>query len=144
LEEEVLVMKRIRLLVLAGAVAVALPFGMTAVGATGKANAVSIHYYADYDVRGTNIDVGLDVRCTGSSTIEVVIEQWPPETASHVVLSSGIQPMVVCDGQTHATGVTVICSGCDVGRAYATATVRHPVTMAKKAKSSRWIYIREV
>ena len=140
-------MKRIRLLVLLGAIAVALPFGLTtakASGTTSPTNSVYIHYYADYDVDGTNIDVGLDVRCKGSSTVEVVIQQWPPETASPVVLSSGAQPLLVCDGQTHATGVTVLCAGCDVGKAKATATIRNPMTLAVKAKSSRWIYIREV
>lgn len=140
-------MKRIRLLVLAGAVAVALPFGLTtaqATGTTGSTNSVSIQYYADYDVDGTNIDVGLNVRCKGTSTIEVKVEQWPPETASYVVLSAGAQPLLVCDGQTHATGVTVICAGCDVGKAKATAIMRNPTTMAVKAQSSRWIYIRPV
>jgi hypothetical protein len=140
-------MKRLRLLVVLGAVAVALPLGLTtarATGTTGSTNAVSINYYADYDVDGTNIDVGLNVRCKGASTVEVVIKQWPPETASPVVLSSGMQPLLVCNGQTHATGVTVICAGCDVGNAKATATLRDAATLSVKATSTRWIYIRPV
>ena len=46
-------MKRIRMLVLAGALAVALPFGLATANATGgtPANFVSIDPYADFDFK---------------------------------------------------------------------------------------------
>ncbi len=55
-------MKRIRLLVLAGAVAAALPFGMTtasATGGSGPAPRSPSSDKADYDFIGTQLDVGL-------------------------------------------------------------------------------------
>ena len=75
-------MKRIRLLVLAGAIAAALPFGMSAVGATGSTGSTSSSVYiqdkADYDFIGTNIDVGLQVRCTDSTGLGTVNVQRGP------------------------------------------------------------------
>ena len=59
-------MKRIRLLVLAGVIAAALPIGMTTAGATGgstPANYVEIKDRAQYRACGTNIEVGLTVKC---------------------------------------------------------------------------------
>ena len=58
-------MKRIRLLVLAGAIAAALPIGMTTAGATGgstPANYVEIKDRAQYHTLGTYIEVGLTVK----------------------------------------------------------------------------------
>ena len=78
-------MKRIRLLVLAGAIAVALPFGMSTVGRHRwhglRLNSVYIQDNADYDFAGTNVDVGLQVRCTDSTgfgTVDVQVDQAPP------------------------------------------------------------------
>jgi hypothetical protein len=118
-------MKRIRLLVLIGAVAVALPLGLTTAKATGgtTGNSLSIDYYADFDTAGTNIDVKLYVRCTGTAVASVTLSQSPPETASPVTVGSGPQPLVVCDGQTHSVGVTVFGAGFDTGLAKASATL---------------------
>jgi hypothetical protein len=125
-------MKRIRLLVLLGAVAVALPLGLSAAHATGgggggtPANQVTIQPYADYDFVGTQIDVGLSVRCTGGSgTVIVNVSQTPPQTPYPVGTGSGPQ-LVVCDGNSHAVGVTITGFGFDAGRAKATADLTAP------------------
>jgi hypothetical protein len=148
-------MKRIRLLVLLGAVAVALPLGLATAkatgttGGTGTAN-VSINQYADFDTAGTNIDVGLNVSCTGESVIDVTLKQTYPETGSPVTVGSGPQPLVACDGRTHSVGVTVFGVGFDTGRAFATATVLGAPTEVGgepgpvKATASRWVIIRQV
>ena len=62
-------MKRIRmpLVLLSAAVAVALPLGLSAAHATGGGGSgtqVTIQEHADYNLAGTQIDVGLYVRCT--------------------------------------------------------------------------------
>ena len=136
-------MKRIRLLVLIGAVAVALPLGLTTAKATGGStgNSVSIDYYADFDTAGANIDVKLYVRCTGTAVANVTLKQSPPETASPVTVGSGPQPLVVCDGQTHSVGVTVFGFGFDTGKAYATATLTG--TSGGTKTSSRQVYITQ-
>ncbi|HEV2929567.1 MAG TPA: hypothetical protein VGW74_12810 [Propionibacteriaceae bacterium] len=124
-------MKRIRLLVLAGAIATALPFGMSAVGATGGSGSssyVSINDKADYDFIGTNLDVGLKVTCkdsTGYGTVLVHVDQAPPATPYPVGYGSGPQS-VVCDGRAHSVAVTIIGAGFDGGRATATATLTTP------------------
>ena len=82
-------MKRIRLLVLAGVIAAALPFGMTTAGATGGArstNSVTIQQYADYDAAGFVLDVGLYVHLQGrrhhgpNGLVNVQVDQYPPQT----------------------------------------------------------------
>jgi hypothetical protein len=78
-------MKRIRLLVLAGVLAAALPFGMSAVGATGgsgSTNSVTIKDRAQYNFNGTYIEVGLTVRCYGGGlpVVNVFVKQDYPET----------------------------------------------------------------
>jgi hypothetical protein len=122
-------MKRIRLLVLAGVIAAALPFGITSVGATGSTGSttsVTIRDRADYDFVGTTIDVGLYVRCSGGSgSVIVNLNQYPPETPYPVATGSGPQ-IVACNGQTHSVAVTVGGFGFDAGRAKATATVTAP------------------
>ncbi len=143
-------MKRIRLLVVLGAVAVALPLGLTTAKATGTTGgtgtySVSIDPYADYDLAGGNIDVKLYVRCTGATVADVVLQQSPPQTASPVAVGSGPQPLVVCDGNTHAVGVTVIGVGFDVGYAKATATLyAGDIFGPVKATSTRTVYINQV
>jgi hypothetical protein len=139
-------MKRVRLLVLLGALALALPFGLAAANATGTTGtaSVSIDPYADFDTAGTNIDVKLYVRCTGATVAEVTLEQSPPETASPVAVGSGPQPLVVCDGNTHSVGVTVFGAGFDTGYAKATATLLGVPGDIVKAKSSRTVYITQV
>lgn len=137
-------MKRIRLLVLAGALAAALPFGLATAKATGGSgtttSSVSIDYYADFDTAGTNIDVKLYVRCTGTAVANVTLKQSPPETASPLTVGSGPQPLVVCDGRTHSVGVTVFGAGFDTGKAYATATL---TGTGGNRTSSRQVYITQ-
>jgi hypothetical protein len=119
-------MKRIRLLILLGMVAVALPLGLlqSVAKAAGSPpdNTVSIDEHADYDFVGTQLDVGLNVRCRGGSSGAVVVNvsQDPPETPFPVSFGSGPQ-FVVCDGSTHSVGVTITGFGFDAGKASATA-----------------------
>lgn len=130
-------MKRVRMLVVLGAIAVALPLGLSAAHATGSSggssykNSVSIDPYADFDTAGTNIDVKLYVRCTGIAVANVTLQQSPPETASPVAVGSGPQPLVVCDGQTHSVGVTVFGAGFDTGTAKATASLTNAQTVSR-------------
>jgi hypothetical protein len=143
-EEEVAVMKlkRIRLLALAGVVAVALPFGMSAAGASGSSGStqVSIRPTADYDFTGTNVDVGYNVRCWGGSGAVVVwLEQFPPETPYPVGEGSSAN-IVACDGQTHSGSSTVVGAVFDAGRAKATVTVTAP---SGNRTVSSWINIRQ-
>jgi hypothetical protein len=118
-------MKRIRLLILLGMVAVALPLGLlqsvAKAAGTPPENTVSIDEHADYDFAGTQLDVGLNVRCTGGSGAVVVnVSQDPPESPFPVSEGSGPQ-FVECDGSTHSVGVTITGFGFDAGRASATA-----------------------
>jgi hypothetical protein len=142
-------MKRIRLLILAGAVAVALPFGLTSAGATGDGatSSLSINQNAQYDVLGNVIHVGLRARCPfiGTDpitnepipgTIQVHVEQDPPESTFHAEGDNFIKD-VVCDGQTHTVGATIFGINFDAGRAYATATF----TFGGSASAARWINI---
>ena len=138
-------MKRIRLLVLLGAVAVALPLGLTtarATGTTGTTNQVTIQQYADYDAAGFAIDVGLYVRCSGgvNGLVTVNVSQSPPQTPYPVTFGSG-QQSVVCDGITHAVGVTFVGEGYDAGLAKATATLTIPSVPPKTVTATRWITI---
>jgi hypothetical protein len=136
-------MKRIRLLVLLGAVAVALPLALSTAHATGTTSSVSIHEQADYDAAGFVLDVGLNVRCYGgvNGLVTVQVDQYPPETPYPVGFGSGPQP-VVCDGKSHTVGVTIVGEGFDAGRAKATATLTVP--MQPTVTATRWITIVEV
>jgi hypothetical protein len=141
--------KRIRLLVLLSALAIALPVGVLsgiakATGSTGSTASLSINQNAQYDVLGNVIHVGLRARCPVSSlpgTIHVHVVQDPPETVVHTEGDSLVKE-VVCDGQTHTVGATIfnplIEGGFDAGRAYATAEFTAPVGAASTA---RWINI---
>lgn len=147
-------MKRIRLLVLLGVIAVALPFGVVFAGNAGAANSgtgtnsVSINQYADFEVSGSILDVGLTVRCTGmtsSGVVTVTVTQTAPDTPPPGVISLGSGPRtVVCDGRSHSVGVTLGGVGWDAGKAYATADlfVDNPVVPA--AHAERTIQIRVV
>jgi hypothetical protein len=121
-------MKRIRLLVLIGAVAVALPLGLTTAKATGgttTTNSVTIDSKADFEFIGTQLDVGLRVRCYGGSgVVDVSVEQYPPETPVGAT-GTGAAP-VVCDGKTRPVGVTIEGALYDEGRAKATAILAAP------------------
>jgi hypothetical protein len=135
-------MKRLRLLVVLGAVAVALPLGLSVAHATGgstPANQVTIQQYVDYDFAGAALDVGLNVRCTGGSgSVIVNVSQSPPQTPYPVGTGSGPQ-IVVCDNNTHAVGVTITGFGFDAGRAKVTADLT--TTSGGSAHSERWATI---
>ena len=134
-------MKRIRLLILLGVVAAALvvPTVAKATGGGGTpANQVTIQQYVDYDFAGTQLDVGLYVRCTGGSgSVIVNVSQSPPQTPYPVGAGSGPQ-FVVCDGNTHAVGVTITGFGFDAGTAKATADLTAP---GGSAHAQRWVTI---
>ena len=119
-------MKRIRLLVLLGVVAVALPLGVVFAGGAGAqaaSAAVSIEPNAQYDLKGSILHVEVKATCTGGAGAVVVdVVQEPPETPYVVGFGSGPNP-VVCDGKTHETGVTIFGEGFDAGKARATATL---------------------
>jgi hypothetical protein len=124
-------MKRLRLLVVLGAIAVALPLGLTTAKATGTSgttntNSVTINQRADFEFAGTQLDVGLKVRCSGGSgVVDVWVDQYPPETPAPVGMGTGGTP-VVCDGKERPVGVTVEGALYDEGRAKATATLLAP------------------
>jgi hypothetical protein len=134
--------KRIRLLVLLGAVALALPLGFLqgVAGATGGGGTqVSIQQYADYNLAGAQLDVGLYVRCSGGSGVaQVTVTQESPETGTPTT-GTGFNPAVVCDGRTHSVGVSLIGSLFDPGRAKAKADVTS--LGGGSAHAERWITI---
>jgi hypothetical protein len=147
-------MKRIRLLVLLSALAIALPVGVLsgvakAGGSTGSTSSLSIDQNAQYDALGGIIHVGLRARCpfigidpvTNEAipgTIHVHVTQYPPET---VLLAEGdnFVKEVVCDGQTHTVGATIFGANFDEGRALATANFTFPDTAT--ATATKWINI---
>jgi hypothetical protein len=140
-------MKRIRLLILLGMVAVALPIGLlqgvakAARPTSGSTTTVSIKQYADFNLSGAQLDVGLNVSCTGGAgTATVRVSQTPPD-AGHPVTGVGTNPNVVCDGQTHSVGVSVIGPLYDAGRAYALADVS---SSGGTAHAERWIIVQVV
>jgi hypothetical protein len=145
-------MKRIRLLVLLGMVAVALPLGLLqgiakATGTSGTTNYVSINQYADYDTEGTFVDLGLQVTCsdsTGRGNVQVHVSQYDPETPYPVAEASGTQ-LVVCDRRSHYVAVSAFGGVFDGGTAKATATLTTVSGGIKPvASAARWIVIRHV
>jgi len=140
--------KRIRLLVLVGAVAIALPFGLTSAGATGgggPANSVAIREKAQFNFQGTYIEVGLTVRCQANGnplrTVDVFVKQDYPETPYPQGATGLGSQSVVCDGVARSVAVTVPVGLFDAGRAWAEATL-DPLTPTATAK--RWITIVHV
>ena len=135
-------MKRIRLLILLGLVAVALPVGLLqgAAKATGSGTSVGISQTADFNTFGTQLDVNLLVRCTGGMGLaEVTVNQPQPETGAPDTTGTGFNPFVVCDGNTHSVGVTVEGVVYDPGRAYAIADVTAP---SGPGHAEKWITIK--
>jgi hypothetical protein len=133
--------KRIRLLILLGMVAVALPLGLLqgAAKATGSGTSVSISQTADFNTFGTQLDVNLLVRCTGGTGLaEVTVNQDSPETGVPDTTGTGFNPAVVCDGNTHSVGVTVVGVVYDPGKAYAIADVTAP---SGPGHAEKWITI---
>jgi hypothetical protein len=140
-------MKRIRLLILLSVLAVALPVGIlsgiakAAGGSTTTGTYVSISQYADFNFSGTQLDVNLLVRCTGGLGVaNVSVTQYQPETGG-TATGDGSNIKVVCDGQTHSVGVTVIGTIYDPGKALADAEV---IAGSGTATTSRWITIKVV
>ena len=121
-------MKRIRLLVLLSALAIALPLGVLsgvakAGGSTGSTSSITINQNAQYDAYGGIIHVGMRVRCPASplfGAITVTVTQEPPESTLPANGTNLVKD-VVCDGQTHTVGSTILGDHFDAGRAYATA-----------------------
>jgi hypothetical protein len=145
-------MKRIRLLILLGMVAVALPLGLlqgvskAAGGSTTTTGTyVSISQYADFNFSGTQLDVNLLVRCTtvsGLGLANVSVTQYQPETGG-TATGDGENIKVVCDGKTHSVGVTVIGTLYDPGKALATAEVT-ALGGSGTASTTKWITIKVV
>jgi len=135
-------MKRIRLLILLSVLAVALPVGLLAGVAKatgGSGTSVSISQTADYNAFGTQLDVNLLVRCTGGIGLaNVTVDQPHPETGFPATTGTGFNPDVVCDGQTHSVGVTLVGAVYDPGRAHAIADVTSP---GGSAHAEKWITI---
>lgn len=135
-------MKRIRLLILLGMAAVALPLGLLqgVANATGSGTSVGISQTADFNTFGTQLDVNLLVRCTGGSGLATVtVNQASPETGVPGTTGTGFNPDVVCDGNTHSVGVTVVGAVYDPGKAYAIADVTAP---SGPGHAEKWITIK--
>jgi hypothetical protein len=126
-------------LALAPAVAFA---GEHTTSTTPSGSAVSINQYADFNFNGTQLDVGLQVRCAGGTgVVNVSVDQPYPESPDPLgAHGTGIMD-VVCDGKTHNVGATVIGVIYDAGKATATATL----TASSGTKTvSRQIVVRVV
>jgi hypothetical protein len=149
-------MKRIRLLILLGMVAVALPLGLLqgiakATDTSGITGRLSINQYADYDTEGTWLDLGLQVTCkdpSGKGNVQVHVSQYEPETPYPVAEADGTQ-LVVCDGRSRYVTVSAFGGVFDGGKAYATAglfSVSSPPPPVGEpvATAARWISIRQV
>jgi hypothetical protein len=146
-------MKRIRLLILISILAVALPVGILsgvakATGTTGTRTSLTINQNAQFDLVGSIIHVGLRASCPPLGTdpitnqpipgsIHVHVVQDPPETAMHAEADAVVK-QVVCDGQVHSVGVSLLGEGFDAGRANATAEFVYPVG---GATAQKWIDI---
>jgi hypothetical protein len=138
-------MKRLRLLVVLGAVAVALPLGLTTAKATGgSSGSVSIVSPAQYNFEGTYITVQLYVSCRPAGLIKtgvvnLTVDQEYPETPVPTGAHGTFFADVVCDGRSRAVGVTVPVGPFDAGKAFATAVLTPP--SGSTVKASRWIQI---
>jgi len=116
--------------VAAAAAAVAVP---SVAGATGSGgDSIAIQQTADYNLSGLSLDLGLQVRCSGNGmltgSVTGNVTQDPPETPSPVSFSAG-NSLVVCDGKSHAVGLTVDGAGFDDGKATATVMLTNPYTL---------------
>ena len=131
-------MKRILMLTVLGMLAVALPVGLLpGVAQADSGPQVIIQQDASYNLAGTAINVGLNVKCQGGSGDVVVnLTQSPPETPYPMAAGSGPQT-VVCDGHQHSVGVTVGGLGFDAGTAWATADLMmdSPTVVAHNQRS---------
>lgn len=123
----------------AAAATVAFPSMAGASGNSGG-NSVSINQYADFNFAGTQLDLGLNVSCTGGTgTVNVTVNEAYPDAPSPTgAYGTGVQD-VVCDGKTHYVTVTIIGTLFDGGKATAKATVMAP---SGSASTQRQISIR--
>jgi hypothetical protein len=122
--------------------AVVIPSVAGASGST-TGSSVSINQYADWDTFGGQLDVGVNVSCTGGTgVVNVDVYQPYPETyAPTGATGSGFQP-VVCDGRTRYVTVTITGAPFDGGKATAKATLT-PLS-GPTAMAQRQITIRAV
>jgi len=113
-------------------------------GSTGTSSSVSINQYADFNFNGTQLDVGLQVRCAGGTGLVMVqVDQDYPETPDPVGAHGTSPPTeVVCDGRTHYVGTTIVGVIYDAGKAKATATLLPD--SGPSATATRLISIRVV
>ncbi|MFL6130156.1 MAG: hypothetical protein ACJ73E_13970 [Mycobacteriales bacterium] len=112
---------------LAAATSVVLvPSAAEAGGGTGGSS-VSINQYADFNFNGTQLDLGLQVSCTGATgVVNVSVDQPYPDSPDPLgAHGTGVMD-VVCDGRTHSVGVTVVGVVYDAGKATVTATLTAP------------------
>lgn len=123
--------------VVAGMVLVPSVAGATG-GTTPPANSITIGQYADYGLNGTNLDVDLEVRCTGGSGfVQLEVQQYYPETPNTAGAYGISTPTpVVCDGTSRYVNATIVGSVFDGGKAKAKAFL-----VNGKASTQRWITI---
>ena len=125
----------------AAAAAVAAPVALipSIAGATGGSS-VSINQYADFNFAGGQLDLGLNVSCTGGAgVVNVTVDQAYPETPLFTgAHGTGVQE-VVCDGKTRYVTVTIVGVLYDGGKATAKAELMAP---SGPAAGSRQISIR--
>jgi len=126
-------------LALAPAVAFA---GERTTSTTSSGNSVSINQYADFNFAGSQLDVGLQVRCTGGTgVVNVSVDQPYPESPDPLgAHGTGVMD-VVCDGKTHNVGVTVVGVIYDAGKAKAKANLVAP---SGTKNATRQIVVRVV
>jgi hypothetical protein len=130
----------------AAAAAVAAPLALmpSIAGATGGTggSSVSINQYADFNFNGTQLDVGLNVSCTGGTgVVTATVDQDYPESPIMLGAHGTGVTDVVCDGKVHYVGLTIVGVVYDAGKAKATATVTAP---SGSATAARMISIRVV
>jgi hypothetical protein len=149
------VVKRVRLLILLGAVALALPFGILRAGAATTTTStptadVEIEPNAAYDDIGSILHVELKARCTGGlGTAHVEVVQPSPQAGVVPGAGEGFNFDVICDGRTHEVAVTIGGASFDAGKAKATATLTvasplDPDDILAEDTAVRWIDIRVV
>jgi hypothetical protein len=129
--------------VAAAAVAAPLAVAPSIAGATGgttPTNSVTISSYADFGLNGTNLDIDLQVRCTGGTGfVEVQVDQYYPETPNPLG-AHGFSPptAVVCDGRSRHVTATIVGILYDGGKAKASATLIAP---SGTKTAQKWITI---
>jgi hypothetical protein len=110
----------------AATAAVLVPQAAGATGSSGGSH-VSINQYADFNFAGGQLDLGLNVSCTGGSgTVNVSVHQDYPETWAITGADGAGAQVVVCDGRTRYVTVTIVGAPYDGGKATATAMLVAP------------------